>query len=149
MMVPTSEPLAVELKAVQTDCGASVRAAGGGHTFGPPVVHAWAHLINALTSDHYKGQIGKRNRDELTAYAEHIATKTQAEILGELHICIFNKKSFDSGKMKLMLAGSETSQGTVSSVASALHQLGITQKVGRAPKGPLERHPEKYLGTAA
>ena len=127
-------------KRAQQAYGTKVRELGHGHQLGPPSVHVWLRVWEAL---HQAGiGVSIENSEEVSTYWQQLQATSQEDMYQHVDMARVTRLcNQEQAKFVVMVDGS----GRTKLFANCCEQLGLTSKVGRAPKGSLERQMEEWL----
>ena len=137
---------------------------GKGHDLGPPHIHVWSALLSSVIGNN---QLDLTNRRVLRAYWQQVLVKNDKSKLDQdIKICRLRKCYAAKGKepthYKLQLFLSTARQvrelrvpaegdlppvegSLMDALVALLCEAGAVQKIGKAPKGALEREAEALL----
>lgn len=134
--VPSDSPIAQAIAAEGRRHGTAVRAAGSGHSFGSPHVHAWLELVDAL---HQLGEkVGAKTAAEIAATRE----APEEMIVEAVQACRLSTTRLE-GTSRIQLAIRDPK--VAATLRAALVQMGAEFKPGTALWAGFEQQLEGEL----
>ena len=121
---------------------AKTKEAGRGHGLGPPHVYIASGLLKGLMEE--QSAIGKKNHDLIVKFSEQFEGEGIEGQCDMVKICRADQ-TYQGDMHKITLHFAAEQQEALRAILSALQQLDGQRKLGRAPKGPMERELEEWL----
>ena len=116
------------------------KAKGANHGLGPPDVHSFLALINAL---HQDGDVGSKNKEFLANLMAGFSDKTPLEIAAYVKTCtVSESREIEKNKIVIGLADPTTRQGITKCFCA---MSNVQHKPGRPPPSGLEDDLEKWI----
>ena len=145
-IIEAAHPLAVALKKAGTTYFEEVKAAGKGHSLGPPFIHLFKEMIQWLADN---DEIHEVAAEVLNTFWDNVVLEVPLmQLVDDISWLSFRrafKKKGEKQMMKLVIRFPQSEMEVEQVVVKSLVKVGAERKHGPPPKNGLERDVRRMI----